>query len=230
MRLEKKKVIISEFDFQWEHIPSRYTHYNRKRIDEFLGFTQIPKEYFRDKWCMDAGCGNGRYTYALQQLGAKVKSFDKSREAIRWCQRINPEAYVKDIMTLPLWSRFAEEEFDFILCWGVLHHLEHPKMGFDFLVKFLKPGGIIHIMVYNKTTQGRYESLREEFRALPTYEDKVNFCKKIDPANVHGWFDALNPQFNHSFTVEEVLEWFEGFENVRVITRENININGELPR
>lgn len=220
---------MPEFDYQWEHLPSQHIHFNKDRVNELLNFTKIPPEWFRDKWCMDAGCGNGRYTYALQQLGARVKSFDISKQAIRWCKMVNPEAYVKDIMTLPLRSRFMEEEFDFILSWGVLHHLENPKEGFDILKTFLKPGGIFHIMVYNKSTQGRYEGLREEFRALPTYEDKVDFCKKIDPNNVHGWFDALNPQFNHSFTVDEVVTWFEDFNNVRVITEENININGELP-
>ena len=47
---------------------------------------------------MDAGCGPGRWTYAMQKLNAKkVDSFDISTEAIKLCKKINPDAYVFDV-------------------------------------------------------------------------------------------------------------------------------------
>ena len=49
--------------------------------------------------------------------------------------------------------------------------------------------------------------------------------------NVHGWFDALNPEFNWSYTKEELKEWFveEGFSNIKLGDMKfNINMNGIL--
>jgi hypothetical protein len=64
-----------------------------------------------------------------------------------------------------------------------------------------------------------------------TMEEKLSLCQekvKTIGGTVHGWFDALNPKFNHSFTVPEVINWFEqdGFTNIKVTSKYNINING----
>lgn len=210
---------MSEFDYQWANLPSNFIEYSPQRVSELLNFTKIPKAWFKDKWCLDAGCGNGRYSYALKQLGAKVIAIDESMEAVKKCKQV-ADCYNVSITDL------SENEYDFVLCWGVLHHLENPKEGFDILSRQLKPGGILHIMVYSKNTQGIYTNHRKQFQQL-NLEGRIALCKKLSGGgNIHGWWDALNPKFNHAFDVDEVLSWFSGFKNVRVITRENINING----
>ena len=41
------------------------------------------KDLIKDKVCVDAGCGSGRYAYALIKLGAKkVLAFDKNSDSI----------------------------------------------------------------------------------------------------------------------------------------------------
>ena len=54
--------------------------------------------------------------------------------------------------------------------------------------------------------------------------------------DIHGWFDAFNPEFNWSFSPEEVKVWFkeEGFDKIklRIISHFNsiptsqVNMNG----
>ncbi len=53
---------------------------NEDKIKDFLSFTKIkPDEFIKDKYCLDAGCGSGRFSYAMQKLGAKkVDSIDLS--------------------------------------------------------------------------------------------------------------------------------------------------------
>jgi len=67
---------MTEFDYQWKNLPSKDTEYNDNRIQEFLSFTKLNSEKTilgRDS--LDAGSDIGRYTYAMQKLGAKrVKS------------------------------------------------------------------------------------------------------------------------------------------------------------
>ena len=76
---------MTEFDYQWKNLPSEDIEYNDLRVKEFLSFTKLkPEKSIVGKDCLDAGCGIGRYTYAMQKLGAnKVNSLDISSEAIK---------------------------------------------------------------------------------------------------------------------------------------------------
>jgi 2-polyprenyl-3-methyl-5-hydroxy-6-metoxy-1,4-benzoquinol methylase len=209
-----------EFDYQWANLPSTYIEYSPERVREFLNFTKIPSDWFRGKKCLDAGCGNGRYSYAMKELGANVDAFDISEEGVKKCRKIIPWCYKESILNL------TPNSYDFVLSWGVLHHLEYPQDGFDILTEQVRRGGMLHIMVYSKKTQGVYMDLRKEFKSLDL-EGKIALCKRLAKGgDIHGWWDALNPEFNRSFDVEEVINWFSAFKNVRVITQENINING----
>ncbi|MGI0011436.1 MAG: class I SAM-dependent methyltransferase, partial [Nitrosopumilaceae archaeon] len=210
-----------------------------KRSKEFLGLTGIKKWYKKDsfvkgKVCLDAGCGAGRWTYAMQQLGAlRVDSFDISEEAIYRCKAINPQAYVFDIMNLE-----PNPIYDFVLSWGVLHHLEDTRKGFAKVASQVKSGGMLHVMVYYKGSDWYYDGFRgstcvEKHKLWEklSFEEKIVLCRKMvetKGGNIHGWFDAFNPKYNWSFSPNEVKRWFEeeGFSHIKLIHKNNINMNG----
>ncbi len=215
----------TEFDYQWKNLPSKNIEYNELRIQEFLDFTGFDKDYLQGKEVLDAGCGSGRYTYAMQELGANVDSIDISEEAVAACCFVNP--YARQLSIFDLYT----SGYDFILCWGVLHHTNDPKGGFNILTDALKVGGRLHLMLYCSETQKRYIKLRQQF-ALLDNQGKVDMCKNIIKkrrrGNIHGWFDALNPEYNHSYSASEIGEWFkESYTDVQTITTSHININGE---
>jgi len=172
----------------------------------------------------------------LQKLNAlKVDSFDLSDEAVTRCKKINPNAYVFDIMELK-----GNPVYDFVLSWGVIHHTSNPRKAFSKLVSQLKNGGMLHVMVYDKRNDWFYEGYRgeptekrKEWKSL-TIEKQIELCEQFAEkkgGNVHGWFDALNPEFNWSYTKEELKEWFveEGFSNIKLGDMKfNINMNGIL--
>jgi SAM-dependent methyltransferase len=217
---------MPDFDYQWKNLPSRFIEYNEDRVSEFLKFTGLGRDALKGKVCLDAGCGNGRYTYAMQKLGAaKVDSFDISPEAVAKCQQINPSARVVDIASLE-----PDPSFDFVLCWGVLNHVAEPRSAFARISLQVKHGGMLHIMVYHRDTQGPYEEGRKRWPYL-SMEEKLRLCERMSKekgGDVHGWFDAFNPTFNWSFHEKEPKRWFkeEGFEKVRLVTKHNINMNG----
>lgn len=178
------------------------------------------------KKCLDAGCGNGRYTYAMLQLGATVESIDISPEAIEACKHVNPKARVFDIMNVQ-----PDPRFDFVFCWGMLHHLKDPRVGFAKVASQVKPDGILHIMVYHKKTQNIYEHGRRIWRTL-TVEEKLNLCREMVRrcgGHIHGWWDAYNPQYNWSYEPKEIKRWFEeeGFMKTKLTKKYNINMRGE---
>ena len=59
---------------------------------------------------------------------------------------------------------------------------------------------------------------------------------KTKGGDVHGWFDAFNPEVNLSFTPEDVKEWFkeERFDKIKLrmkshfnsIPTSQVNLNG----
>lgn len=225
-------IILAEFDYQWKNLPSKDLEFNEYRITEFLKFTNIkPDKNIRVKYCLDAGCGNGRYTYAMYKLGAmRVDSFDISPEAVAKCKEVNPNAFVFDIMDL---QPLPRPVYDFILSCGVLHHLADPRKGFSKLVsQVTRNNGMLHIMVYNKKTQDTYQEGRRIWHGL-SLEEKLRLCQKkvkTEGGSIHGWFDAFNPKFNWGFTEMEVKKWFEeeGFLKIRTITKFNINVQGRF--
>jgi len=76
-----------------EYLPENNYECDDERVKEFLDLTGIKPWYKRssfvkDKICLDAGCGPGRWTCALQRLGAaRVDSFDISSDAIEICKK-----------------------------------------------------------------------------------------------------------------------------------------------
>ena len=241
---------MTDFDKQWKDVmgedfltynKDQYS-FNKKRVKEFLNNTGIKPWFKKDsllknKICLDAGCGPGRWTYAMQQLSAKqVDSFDISEEAIKKCKEINPNAYVQDILELK-----PNPFYDFVLSWGVLHHTRNTREAFSKVSSQVKKGGMLHIMVYNKENDWAYDGYRgdscvdkhEEWEKL-TFQEQIEMCKnkaKNEGGDIHGWFDAFNPKFNWSHSADEVEQWFEeeGFKNIKLrMIKQNINMNGIL--
>ena len=241
---------MPDFDEQWkkvmnsEHFDKNKGQFNftKKRIDEFRNLTGISKNGLNNKICLDAGCGPGRWTYAMQQLGAeKVDSFDISQEAIHLCKKINPNAVVKDIFDL-----MPNQQYDLVFSFGVIHHTYDPREAFSQIVSQVKKGGMLHIMVYDNKFDKDYDGYRgitcvekhKEWEKL-SFNQKIELCeKKVKEigGDIHGWFDAFNPEFNWSYSPKEVKSWFEdeGFENIELrvksyfnsIPTSQVNMNG----
>jgi len=219
---------MAEFDYQWANLLSKHLYLNEANYKRFLDLVQLPPEWFEGKTCLDVGCGSGRWTWAMMQCGAKVVSIDVSEEAVKICKDINPDTIQVDIMT------FVGLKADFVLCWGVLHHLPDPYAGFKKIAKWVKPGGRLHIMVYHKRGQKVYKPYRKLWPTLD-HQERLTLCydlleryKGKHRIDLHGWWDALNPKYNWSYRPWQIRRWFwgEGFRDVRLMQRYNINMQG----
>ena len=230
---------MTDFDVQWKKVMEE-DHFNErkgqfdfteKRVEEFRKLTGIKNDGLDGKICLDAGCGPGRWTYSMQQLGAKnVDSFDVSDEAVKRCMEINPDAYVGSIFDLK-----PNPVYDFVLSWGVLHHNKNTREAFSKVASQVKKDGMLHIMVYNKKYDYEYDGYRgitsiekhKEWEKL-SFEEKIKICEnkvKTVGGDIHGWFDAFNPEVNFSFTPKEVEGWFEeeGFSKIKLRVKTHFN-------
>jgi len=240
---------MTEFDFQWDKLPSDLLDLTEDRVTEVLNMTRLPISWFPGKTVLDAGCGTGRYTWALQQLGAKVTSADISPEAVAKTRTLNPRlTYQMDLSFEALyWSGSCHQiGFDLVFSFGMIHHTRNPRGTFRNLATMVYPGGYLFVMVYNRKTQWKYYPFRWIFRRLSA-DSKLVFAKKLSsvrwfhgiptpfclPAktkkNLHGWWDALNPRYNYGFTKKQIFRWFEeeGFDSWVQTPASNLWIKGK---
>lgn len=140
-------VIPGEVDFNYfERIRQR-----RYRLEPFIrGIVNFPK--FSNKKVLEVGCGIGIDGLEFVKAGADYIGVDFSEQSAKLAEKnfalhgYNAKILVADAESLP----FADNSFDFIYSWGVIHHTPRPELAISEIWRVLKPGGQFCIMIYNK--------------------------------------------------------------------------------
>jgi SAM-dependent methyltransferase len=99
-----------------------------------------------------AGCGTNQAVFtALRFPEADVLGTDISTQSLAICQRSASQLAIKNLRLeeQSLNTVTYSNEFDFVICTGVVHHNANPEIPLAKLCKSLKPGGAHEIMVYN---------------------------------------------------------------------------------
>jgi SAM-dependent methyltransferase len=123
------------------------TRISRERLERCLGRSV---ETLRGRDVLEAGCGAGRFTELLLIAGARVFACDLS-EAVEanWenCRKY-PNYFVcqADIGRLPI----SPEQFDVVICLGVIQHTPSPEETIKALCSHVKLGGLLVMDHYSK--------------------------------------------------------------------------------
>ena len=99
-----------------------------------------------NKTCLDVGCGLGRLSEICLGKSKLVCGVDLSNAVKEAARVIQSEKFIPiqaSADNLPL----KDSSFDFVYCWGVLHHTKDPEQTLSEL-RVLKPGGVLAIWVY----------------------------------------------------------------------------------
>lgn len=102
-----------------------------------------------------AGCGTGRQaaTMALRYPDARITAIDVSAASLAYASRECAKYAIGNVRFLQLDLHKVGElgqRFHAVHTAGVLHHLPDPERGLKLLADVLRPGGVMHIMVYNR--------------------------------------------------------------------------------
>lgn len=157
----------SSFGLQWKR-------YRLTQLDSHTGLTLSHDrlrrclggsfEAVKGKDVLEAGCGAGRFTEVLLKEGARVVATDLSSavEASYANFQGRPDYFVcqADILCLP----FAPEQFDVVLCLGVVQHTPSPEKTIEALCSHIKPGGWLVLDHY--TTGHHVKRTLRFFRAV----------------------------------------------------------------
>lgn len=144
------------------------THLSRTRLTRLLGGSL---NILAGKTVLEAGCGAGRFTEILLESGAHVFATDLSTavEANSLNCGSHPRYFVcqADLLRLPV----RPEQFDIVICAGVVQHTPVPEETMTTLCSHVRPGGVLAIDHYG-----------EDYPATPSRRLVRSFLLNRSPA------------------------------------------------
>ncbi len=173
---------------------------------------------------LEIGCGTGQLTNFLGISCRRVIGADMCLNSLRLGEKfrrehgLNRVRFVQMNLFKPC---FQPEQFDVVLCNGVLHHTADPFGGFQSIQRLVRPGGHVVIGLYNTYGRLLLDLRRSIFRLTGgrgKWLDAYLRGRFTNEAKRKAWF---NDQYRHphesKHTIGEVLEWFDqcGLEFVR---------------
>ncbi|MCE9546323.1 MAG: class I SAM-dependent methyltransferase [Planctomycetia bacterium] len=222
----------ASFDYQWRNLneglnlPSDES-FRSAAVAQVEQYTGFPREWFRGKEVFDAGCGGGRWSWALSTLGARVTAVDQSEscltEARQLCRDFEHFRAFHHSLLEPLPMR---EAFDLVWCYGVVHHTGNTWRALQNIGSLTRPGGYLLLMIYGEPRLDQtkdfevlnsYLRLRQHLAPLD-FDQRVAHLRSYLPADqIHGWFDAVSPRINDLFSREEIIDWLHrlGYDEIR---------------
>jgi len=114
---------------------------------------------------LDAGCGIGFFAKILQEAGLNVRAFDGRMENVEQARARFPQiSFEKEDVENPEIRKLGE--FDLVLCFGLLYHLENPLLAIRNLHSLTRKVLLLESMCF--PDQESWMLLREE----PSFEDQ----------------------------------------------------------
>jgi SAM-dependent methyltransferase len=125
--------------------------YLTSRVDAAWGVQRVLQQY-RAASVLEAGCGLGYFTYALQRAGYDVLGIDVSEEAVEKATQAYGDLYKAE--SIESYAHTSDRKFDAIVMVEVVEHLEDPIDAVEEAVRLLAPGGSLVLTTPNRTYYG----------------------------------------------------------------------------
>lgn len=178
-------------------------------------------ETFRGKTVLEGGCGGGQHTAILARVAKSVTAVDLNTTEIAKAR--NAGATNIRFVDADLGKMDLGEQFDVVICVGVIHHTDDPDASFRTLYRHTKPGGRLIIWTYSAEGNAMVRYGVEPVRKL--------FLRHISRRNLARLSTAITaalyPIIHSVYRIKALsfLPYFEYFANARRLTFERNMLN-----
>lgn len=166
---------------------------------------------------LEVGCGTGQLTNFLGVSTRRAIGTDMCLNSLRLGENFRQQhglGRVRFAQMNLFRPCFKPEQFDAVLCNGVLHHTADPVGGFRSLVPLVRPGGYMVIGLYNRYGRLFTDLRRGVFRMTggrAQWLDPYLRSAQLGKDKRRAWFaDQYRHPHESKHTTGEVLGWFEG--------------------
>ena len=199
-----------------EHLADDYIAERHSEVID-LNAMNLESSAISGKLCADLGCGSaGHGVLNLLRLGAeKVHGLDVDDSFIRTAsERLKACGFGQERFSFETGSidalPYPNDTFEFVLCRGVIHHLDNDQQAVNEIYRVLKPGGIAYIFVTGKGgILNRFfkEILREEYKENSELQSLVakGELKSWLIAQIADLKDRLTPDQSRSYDASQKL-------------------------
>ncbi|HHE75009.1 MAG TPA: class I SAM-dependent methyltransferase [Desulfobacteraceae bacterium] len=171
---------------------------------------------------LDAGCGEGRHTFALNRAGCTVFALDFDHQCVAKSQYVfremvkqgtanGPALFLQgDTLQLP----FRDATFDRIICAEVMEHIPDDRRVVAELFRVLKPGGVLAVTVPTPFTEHIYKHLSWKYFHTPGGHIRMYQPKQLFNLLTSGGLRIYAITFAHAFhSFYWVLRCLSGLDN-----------------
>lgn len=181
-----------------------------------------------------AGCGSNQATLtALKFPRSEIVATDISAPSLAVCERNLSQLGLTNVRLAEQSINEADfqEEFDYVICTGVIHHNADPAVPLRRLAAALRPDGLLELMVYNYyhriLTTAYQKAMRHLFRDSGAgLDEQLAFTRELmanfPVENMMALYlfqqkdesreylaDSFHQPVEHSYTVESLIELLE---------------------
>lgn len=118
---------------------------SRQRFDDETGWTESD---LKGKWCLDAGCGAGRFAEVAASKGANLVAMDFSSAIDAAAKTLEGYPNVNLVQGNLLEPPIKFGAFDYSYCIGVIQHTPDPELATHNAVAAAKVGGEFCLTIY----------------------------------------------------------------------------------
>ena len=143
-----------------------------------------------------AGCGTNQAIFtALRFPQATILGTDLSTRSLETSTTTAGQLGISNVefRRESINNAVFEDEFDYVICTGVIHHNADPKVPLAKLSRALKPKGILELMIYNRYHRIETTAFQKAIRILADTANETNFEAEMQIARqIIAGFDMPN--------------------------------------
>ena len=191
------------------------------------------------KSVIEFGCGTGWLTNSISYYYRKnVRAIDFTEKAVNIAAKISKEIKVKpSYYVSDIFDYQDKNKYDLVISLGVLHHTVDTRKAFNYISRFVKPGGYLYVGLYHYYGRRPMLNLLKGHLRWNGIDTAYNLFKRMNKSMIneeqcYSWFrdQVLHPR-EDQHTFSEVSTWFEdlGF-NIVSTSINNYQTLSRVPR